>query len=118
MLIDEYDAPIQAGFTYNYYKDVIDFMRGILGAGLKDNSSLNFAIMTGILRVALLCSSPSACSYEGQAKESIFSGLNNLRACSLLNNAYADKFGLLEDEVIEFMHHYKFNISVAALSPQ
>lgn len=84
MLIDEYDAPIQSGFTNHYYKDVIDFMRGFLSAGLKDNSSLELAVMTGILRVA---------------KESIFSGLNNLDVCSITSIFYSDKFGFTEDEV-------------------
>ncbi|MBX9831286.1 ATP-binding protein [Candidatus Babeliales bacterium] len=90
ILIDEYDAPIQAGFMNGYYKEIINFMREMLSEGLKDNQSLHFAVMTGILRVA---------------KESIFSGLNNLKICSLMNNAYSDKFGLLEDEVRDLMDH-------------
>lgn len=94
ILIDEYDAPIQASFINHYYKEVINFMRGTLCGGLKDNSNLSFAVMTGILRVA---------------KESIFSGLNNLKVCSLLNNAYADKFGLLENEVQELMDYFKLS---------
>lgn len=91
MLIDEYDAPIQSGFSNNYYKDVINFMRGMLCAGLKDNSSLKFAVMTGILRVA---------------KESIFSGLNNIEVCSITSIFYADKFGLTEAEVAETTKEY------------
>jgi len=94
ILIDEYDAPIQAGFINHYYKEVINFMRGTLCGGLKDNLYLSFAVMTGVLRVA---------------KESIFSGLNNLKVCSLINNTYADKFGLLEDEVQELMDHCNFS---------
>ncbi|MBY0353230.1 AAA family ATPase [Candidatus Babeliales bacterium] len=90
ILIDEYDAPIQAGFMNGYYKEIINFMREMLSEGLKDNQNLHFAVMTGILRVA---------------KESIFSGLNNLKICSLINNAYSDKFGLLEDEVRDLMDH-------------
>ncbi|KKQ33041.1 MAG: hypothetical protein US49_C0003G0069 [candidate division TM6 bacterium GW2011_GWF2_37_49] len=94
ILIDEYDVPIQAGFLSHYYKEVISFMRGMLSGGLKDNPNLSFAVMTGILRVA---------------KESIFSGLNNLKVCSLLNNAYSDKFGLLEHEVHELMTYFGFS---------
>lgn len=94
VLIDEYDAPIQAGFINHYYKEVINFMRGVFGSGLKDNPNLHFAVMTGILRVA---------------KESIFSGLNNLKVCSLINNAYSDKFGLLEAEVKVLVDYYQLS---------
>ena len=91
ILIDEYDAPIHAGFTNNYYKEVVNFMRNFLSSGVKDNSDLNFSVFTGILRVA---------------KESIFSGLNNLKVCSMLSNAYSDKFGLTEDEVQQILADY------------
>jgi hypothetical protein len=91
ILIDEYDSPIQAGFINNYYNDIINFMRGLLCAGLKDNNSLGFAVLTGILRIA---------------KESIFSGVNNLDVCSILNSEYADKFGLTQDEVSKLLHYY------------
>lgn len=91
ILIDEYDSPIQAGFLNNYYNDIINFMRGFLCAGLKDNSSVKFGILTGILRIA---------------KESIFSGMNNLEVCTMVNEGYADKFGLLEDEVKEILSAY------------
>jgi len=91
MLIDEYDAPVHASFINNYYTEAINFMRGLLCAGVKDNPSLQFCILSGILRVA---------------KESIFSGLNNLEVCSLLSNRYADKFGLLENEVEQILYDY------------
>jgi len=91
ILIDEYDTPVHASFMNNYYAEVISFMRGLLCAGVKDNSSLQFCILTGILRVA---------------KESIFSGLNNLKACSMFSNSYADKFGLLENEVEQILTDY------------
>ncbi len=94
ILIDEYDAPIHSGFTNNYYDKVMNFMRIFLSSGVKDNSDLKFSIFTGILRVA---------------KESIFSGLNNLKVCSMLSNLYADKFGLLEDEVLQIIDDYDLN---------
>lgn len=90
ILIDEYDTPIHAGFTYNYYRQIIDFMRIFLGGGLKDNN-LEFAVVTGILRVA---------------KESIFSGINNLSVCSLLDECNADMFGFTESELTELINHF------------
>ena len=84
ILIDEYDAPIHAGFLNNYYTDVIEFLRNFLSGGLKDNSNLAFGMLTGILRVS---------------KENIFSGLNNLKVCSLLSKSYDNKFGLVQEEV-------------------
>ena len=92
ILIDEYDAPIHAGYLNDYYKEIIGFMRGFLGGGLKGNNSAEFAVMTGILRVA---------------KESIFSGINNLEVCTLLRKDYDDKFGFLEDEVAAMLTHFE-----------
>lgn len=91
LLIDEYDAPLHAAAEYGYYDDVVNFMRGFLSGGLKDNSNLEFGILTGILRIA---------------KESIFSGLNNLRVCTFLQDAYSDKFGLLETEVKDIITYF------------
>lgn len=85
LLLDEYDEPIQAGYANGYYDDVIDFMRILFSGALKDNIHLNFAIMTGILRVA---------------KESIFSGLNNLQLNTILSPAFDSYFGFTEDEII------------------
>ncbi len=92
ILIDEYDAPIHAGFLNGYYNEVIEFMRGFLGAGLKGNDNLAMGVITGILRVS---------------KESIFSGINNVRVCSFLHHAYADKFGFLEEEVVSLLKQTK-----------
>ncbi|HBL98094.1 TPA: AAA family ATPase [Candidatus Dependentiae bacterium] len=91
ILIDEYDTPIHEGYSSGYYDEVINFMRGFMGAGLKGNSALQWGVLTGILRVA---------------KESIFSDMNNLRVCTLTSNAHADKFGLLESEVIAILHAF------------
>lgn len=84
LLIDEYDAPITAGYNENYYKNIIDFMRSLLTQACKDNNYLNFAVLTGILRVA---------------KESIFSGLNNVLVHTVLSEGYQDAFGFTEREV-------------------
>ena len=92
VLIDEYDEPIQSGYINGFYNEVIDFMRGLLTRGLKGNINLEKGILTGILRVA---------------KESIFSGLNNLLVSTLLENKYDNYFGLLEKEVEEIFKDYK-----------
>src|SRR3989339_2084203 len=92
ILIDEYDAPIHAAYLNGYYNEVIGFMRGFLGAGLKGNNALNFGVLTGILRVA---------------KESIFSGINNLRVCTLIQDSYANQFGFLEDEVRAMLTYFE-----------
>ncbi len=84
VLLDEYDVPMQNGFKNNYYNKAAQFIRGFIGDGLKGNDFLNFAVITGCMRVT---------------KESIFTGLNNPRVCTLLDDAYSDKFGLLEREV-------------------
>jgi hypothetical protein len=92
ILIDEYDEPIHKGYVYKYYDHVIEFMRDFLCAGLKDNEkNMHLGVATGILRVA---------------KESIFSGLNNLSVCSLLTKKHADSFGLLEKEVEKMLAYY------------
>jgi hypothetical protein len=85
ILIDEYDAPVHAGFTYGYYDEVINFIRNFLCGGLKDTDQyLEKSILTGIMRIA---------------KESIFSGLNNLGVFTLLEEEFDNKFGFTEKEV-------------------
>jgi hypothetical protein len=84
LLIDEYDSPIHAGYVHGYYDRVIEFFRNFLSGGLKDNAHLFKGVLTGILRVA---------------KESIFSGLNNLSVFSLLHPAFGSGFGFTEAEV-------------------
>ncbi len=84
ILIDEYDTPIHAGLAAGYYDDIIEFFRNFLSGGLKDNSHLYKGVLTGILRVA---------------KDSIFTGLNNLEVYSLLRPEYAGFFGFTEAEV-------------------
>lgn len=84
VLIDEYDAPIHAGYSNGYYEQIIDFFRSFLELGLKDNSHLERAVLTGILRVS---------------KESIFSGLNNVAVYTLLDGDFSTHFGFTEHEV-------------------
>jgi len=95
ILIDEYDAPMQSGFESEYYEEIKNFMYSFFCAGLKDNNNLEFAVITGILRVA---------------KESIFSGMNNSVCHSLLNDTYADKFGFLQSEVDTMLEYYQVPI--------
>src|SRR6056297_2740017 len=94
LIIDEYDVPIQSGWSYGYYEDVIDFMRGLLSGALKDNSFLFKGVLTGIYRVA---------------KESIFSGLNNLNVFTVMNKEYATYFGFTESEVEELFKDFDVN---------
>ena len=84
LLLDEYDAPIQYAWEKGFYDDMISFMRQFYSDVLKTNEALNFALLTGVLRVA---------------KESIFSGLNNLMVCSVLSEDYNDTIGFTYDEV-------------------
>ncbi len=91
IIIDEYDTPIQQGHTIGFYKEIIAFMRIFFSGGLKDNSHLAFGFLTGILRVA---------------KESIFSGLNNLTINSILDEQYSSYFGFTKDEVRRMLEYY------------
>lgn len=91
IIIDEYDTPIQQGHTCGFYSEIIGFMRNFFSGGLKDNPHLAYGFLTGILRVA---------------KESIFSGLNNLKINSLLDKAYSQYFGFTKEEVREMLEYY------------
>lgn len=91
IIIDEYDTPIQQGYSCGFYAEIIGFMRNFFSGGLKDNPHLSYGFLTGILRVA---------------KESIFSGLNNLKINSILDSAYSQYFGFTGNEVQEMLHYY------------
>ena len=91
IIVDEYDTPIQQGHVRGYYDQVIDFMRALFSGGLKDNPHLSYGFLTGILRVA---------------KESIFSGLNNLKINSILDNRYSEYFGFTPEEIREMAQYY------------
>lgn len=91
IIIDEYDTPIQQGHDCGFYEDVILFTRGLFSGAFKDNPHLKFGFLTGILRVA---------------KESIFSGLNNLKVNSILDEQYNEYFGFTPEEVREMADYY------------
>lgn len=91
IIIDEYDTPIQQGHTCNFYPEIVNFMRNFFSGGLKDNPHLTFGFLTGILRVA---------------KESIFSGMNNLKTYSILDDGYSSYFGFTEKEVKDMLRYY------------
>ena len=91
IIIDEYDTPIQQGHTCNFYPEIVNFMRNFFSGGLKDNPHLAFGFLTGILCVA---------------KESIFSGMNNLKTYSILDDGYSSYFGFTEKEVKDMLRYY------------
>jgi predicted AAA-ATPase/PD-(D/E)XK nuclease superfamily protein len=91
ILLDEYDAPIHAAFTHGYYQEMVECIRNLLSAALKDNNFLELGVLTGILRTA---------------KEGIFSGLNNLNVCTILQQNFSDKFGFTESEVNPLLTAY------------
>lgn len=91
IIIDEYDTPIQQGHTCSFYPEIVNFMRNFFSGGLKDNPHLAFGFLTGILRVA---------------KESIFSGMNNLKTYSILDDGYSSYFGFTEKEVKDMLRYY------------
>lgn len=91
IIIDEYDTPINQGHICGFYDKVVIFMRNLFSGGFKDNKHLSYGFMTGILRVA---------------KESIFSGLNNIKVNSILDNRYSSYFGFTSEEVCEMARYY------------
>lgn len=93
IIIDEYDTPIQQGHICDFYNEIVNFMRNFFSGGLKDNSHLAFGFLTGILRVA---------------KESIFSGMNNLKTNSILDNNYSSYFGFTNDEIKDMLVYYEY----------
>ena len=93
IIVDEYDTPIQQGHLCDFYNEIVDFMRNFFSGGLKDNPHLAFGFLTGILRVA---------------KESIFSGMNNLKTNSILDNNYSSYFGFTNEEVKDMLAYYEY----------
>jgi hypothetical protein len=95
LLIDEYDTPLIAAWLQGYYEKLVEFMRALLGGGLKDSKVLFKGVLTGILRVA---------------KESLFSGLNNfVSSAGLERDDFCDKFGFTEPEVMALLAHRGLN---------
>ncbi|MDR1699917.1 MAG: AAA family ATPase, partial [Lachnoclostridium sp.] len=91
ILIDEYDVPLDNAYFNGFYDEMIHFMRPLFGDALKTNSSLHFAVITGCLRIS---------------KESIFTGLNNLRVISILSKHYSEYYGFTEKEIEEALSYY------------
>ena len=91
ILIDEYDVPLKNAFFEGFYKEMISFIRSLFESALKTNSSLEFSVITGCLRIS---------------KEIIFTGLNNLKIISILDDRYAEHFGFTDDEVIKICEDY------------
>lgn len=91
LLIDEYDVPLAKAFEHGYYDQMISVIRNLLGQALKTNSSLKLAILTGCLRVS---------------KESIFTGLNNLKVLTIADERFDEYFGFTDKEVRELLEYY------------
>lgn len=91
IIIDEYDTPIQEGYSKDFYDEIISFMRTFFSGAFKDNKHLSYGFLTGILRIA---------------QESIFSGLNNLAVNSIMDQEYSGYFGFTESEVQEMLRYY------------
>lgn len=91
IIIDEYDTPIQQGYASGYYDQVIAFIRNLFSGAFKDNQDLAYGFLTGILRVA---------------KESIFSGMNNLKVNTILDERYSEYFGFSREEVARILAYY------------
>ena len=91
ILIDEYDVPLQAAHQYNYYDEMVEFLRSVFSSALKTNDALEKGIMTGCLRIS---------------KESIFTGLNNFTSYSILNNIGNEYFGFTKNEVLQLLKDY------------
>ncbi|WP_443873669.1 AAA family ATPase [Megasphaera sp.] len=100
LLLDEYDAPIQQAWEHGFYTECIAFMKQFLGSVLKGNRDLDFAVLTGVLRVA---------------KKSIFSDLNNLDVCSVMDAAYRDVIGFTPQEVAQMAEDLSMTTALPAL---
>ena len=94
ILIDEYDVPLDKAFQNGYYHEMVKLMRGILGQALKTNDFLQFAVLTGCLRIS---------------KESIFTGLNNFKVLSILDARFDEQFGFTDGEVKKLLADYGFS---------
>lgn len=92
ILIDEYDVPLDKAFQHGYYKEMVSLIRGVFGEALKTNDALEFAVLTGCLRIS---------------KESIFTGLNNFKILSITDTRFDEQFGFTDREVEELLAYYK-----------
>lgn len=96
LLIDEYDVPLSKAFDQGYYDQMIVLIRNLFQQALKTNDSLEFAVLTGCMRIS---------------KESIFTGLNNLRVLSVVDVEFDEYFGFTDEEVKELLEHYNLSRS-------
>ena len=94
IIIDEYDTPIQEGYSKDFYDEIISFMRNFFSGAFKDNKNLSYGFLTGILRIA---------------QESIFSGLDNLTVNSVMDEEYSQFFGFTSDEVKVMLEYYNMS---------
>ena len=92
ILIDEYDVPLENAYFRGFYEKMVGFIRSLFEAALKTNQYLQFAVITGCLRIS---------------KESIFTGLNHLNIISVLDKKYSEHFGFTEQEVLQMMSYYE-----------
>lgn len=91
ILIDEYDVPLENAYFKGFYDEMTDFIRSLFESALKTNDHLQFAVITGCLRIS---------------KESIFTGLNHLKIISILDQRYSEHFGFTEAEIQQMMNYY------------
>lgn len=91
ILIDEYDVPLDKAFQHGYYKEMVSLIRGLFGQALKTNDDLQFAVLTGCLRVS---------------KESIFTGLNNFKVYAADDVRYEEEFGFTNEEIKKLLANY------------
>lgn len=95
LLIDEYDVPLAKAFDHGYYDEMVELIRNLFGQALKTNDSLYFAVLTGCMRIS---------------KESIFTGLNNLKVLSIADVAFDEYFGFMDHEVRELLEYYRLSV--------
>ena len=91
ILIDEYDVPLDKAFQNGYYNEMVSLIRGLFGQELKTNEFLQFAVLTGCLRIS---------------KESIFTGLNNFKVMSITDSRFDEQFGFTDEEVRKLLSDY------------
>lgn len=100
LLIDEYDVPLDKADQHHYYDEMVLLIRGLLGEALKTNEFLQFAVLTGCLRVS---------------KESIFTGLNNFKILSITDARFDEHFGFTKAEVMKLLEHYRLQEKASAI---
>ncbi len=98
ILLDEYDVPLENAYFHGFYEQMADFIRSLFESAIKTNQYLEFAVITGCLRIS---------------KESIFTGLNNLNVNSILSGNYAEYFGFVQSEVDELLNRYNLSERMA-----